>query len=78
MVNKTINFLPKSTKDLKIFNPKALKFYITLKIHKENNSGGPEIPSTVTLLKYCTLKTITLTHYRITKTQMTSSKRSIT
>ena len=55
MVNQKIErfkneklILKKSADGLKLSNPKALKFYITQKIHKPNNPGRPEINSSVT------------------------------
>ena len=41
---KNENLLSKKTAEgLKVINPNTLKFYITPKIHKENNPGKPVI-----------------------------------
>ena len=52
MVNYTLeqfkneNLLSKKSADgLKIINPKTAKFYITPKIHKDNNPGRPVVNS---------------------------------
>ena len=71
MVNNTLGrfknenlFSKKTAEGLKVINSKTPKFYITPKIHKENNQGKPLTQSTVISLKFYALLTITFNLYQ--------------